>query len=204
MYTKEQIEQTLKSKGYVWFNDDDDKTYDLNIVGIRNNNTDIADKVTNVFDDFITVSFKDESKNWKIFVWNATTDPGKRAVERFQNNKGVARLIPGQYRSTYKVDKHQGKYDALCQRLGTVKVWRDNNKDMVFEENIVDVGSFGINIHKSGKDSTWVEGWSEGCNVFKRVKDFDLFMSICKKAVKIHGNKFTYTLIESTDIQPIV
>ena len=57
----------------------------MNIVGIRNNNPNIADRVTNVFDDFITVSFKDESKNWHYFIWPATTDPGKRGVERFQN-----------------------------------------------------------------------------------------------------------------------
>ena len=62
-------------------------------------------------------------------------------------------------------------------------------------------GIFGINIHKAGQDSQWVENWSEGCQVFKRVKDFDVFMSICKKAAKIHGNKFSYTLIESTDIK---
>jgi hypothetical protein len=35
MYTKEQIEKALKSKGYSWF--DGKKDYDLNIVGIRNN-----------------------------------------------------------------------------------------------------------------------------------------------------------------------
>ncbi len=61
-------------------------------------------------------------------------------------------------------------------------------------------GMFGINIHKAGQDSTWVENWSEGCQVFKRVKDFDAFLAICKKAAKIHGNKFSYTLLESTDI----
>ena len=58
-----------------------------------------------------------------------------------------------------------------------------------------------INIHKAGRDSTWVENWSEGCQVFKRVKDFDGFMKIVKKAAKIHGNSFTYTLIESNDIK---
>ena len=58
---------------------------------------------------------------------------------------------------------------------------------------------YGINIHKSGQDSTWVENWSAGCQVFKRVKDFDAFMKICKKAKTIHGNKFTYTLLESKD-----
>jgi hypothetical protein len=59
---------------------------------------------------------------------------------------------------------------------------------------------FGINIHKAGKDSTWVENWSEGCSVFKRSLDFDAFMKIVQQARKIWGNKFTYTLIESTDI----
>lgn len=200
MYTREQIEKAVTSKGYKWFDDTNNKTYDVNIVGIRNNAPSVADKVTNVFDDFITISFKDETGNWQFYCWNATTDPGKKGVMQFHNNKGVARLIPGQYRSVWSIDKHQGKYDALCQRNGDVEVWRDANKNLTFEEVLVDKGVFGINIHKAGQDSTWVDSWSEGCSVFKRVKDFDEFMKICKKAAKIHGNKFSYTLIESTDI----
>ena len=58
-----------------------------------------------------------------------------------------------------------------------------------------------INIHKAGADSTYVENWSEGCQVFKRSKDFDEFMAICRKAREKHGNSFTYTLIESSDIK---
>jgi len=200
MYKREQIESAVKSKGYVWFEDKDNKGYDVNIVGVRNNAASIADKITNVFDDFITISFKDENKQWNFFCWNATTDPGKKGALEFSNKKGVSRLIPNQYRGVWQIDLHQGKYQALCQRLGPVSVWRDANKNMVFEEKVVDTGIFGINIHKAGQDSTWVENWSEGCSVFKRVKDFDVFMSICKKAAKIHGNKFSYTLIESTDI----
>lgn len=199
-YTRDQIEAVVKSKGYVWFEDTTNKGFDVNIVGVRNNDISITDKVTNVFDDFITISYK-ENGVWQFYCWNATTDPGKKGVQQFHNKKGVARLIPGQYRGVWKIDKHQGKYDALCQRNGKVKVWRDANKDLIFEEKVVDEGIFGINIHKAGKDSTWVENWSEGCSVFKRVKDFDVFMSICKKAAKIHGNKFSYTLIESTDIK---
>lgn len=199
MYTREQVEKAVKTKGYKWFDDASNKGFDVNIVGIRNNNSSIADKVTNVFDDFITISYK-ENGEWKYFCWNATTDPGKKGVQQFHNKNGVARLIPGQYRGVWMIDKHQGKYEALCQRLGNVSVWRDANKDLVFEEKVVDTGMFGINIHKAGQDSTWVENWSEGCSVFKRVKDFDVFMSICKKSSKIFGNKFSYTLIESTDI----
>jgi hypothetical protein len=199
MYNLDKIKNTVIKKGYKWFDDDANKNYDVNIVGVRNNAPSVADKVTNVFDDFLTISFK-ENSNWQFFCWNATTDPGKKGVQQFHNKKGVARLIPGQYRGVWSVDKHQGKYDALCQRLGNVTVWRDANKDLVFEEKTTDTGMFGINIHKAGQDSTWVENWSEGCQVFKRVKDFDAFMSICKKAAKIHGNKFSYTLLESTDI----
>lgn len=196
MYTREKIESIVKSKGYKWFEDNANKSYDVNIVGVRNNAPSVADKVTNVFDDYITVSFKDTSGNWQFYCWNATTDPGKKGVQQFHNKKGVARLVPGQYRGVWAIDKHQGKYEALCQRLGNVTVWRDANKDLVFDEKVKDTGMFGINIHKAGMDSTWVENWSEGCQVFKRVKDFNEFMSICKKASKIHGNKFSYTLLE--------
>ena len=198
MYTREQIETAVKSKGYVWFEDSKNKGYDVNIVGVRNKST--GDKVTNAFDDFITISYK-ENGQWKFFCWNATTDPGKKGVLEFENKKGVARLIPGQYRSVWSIDKHQGKYDALCQRKGNVSVWRDSDRDLIYENMLVDTGMFGINIHKAGQDSTWVDSWSHGCQVFKRVKSFDEFMSICKKAAKIHGNSFSYTLLESTDIK---
>jgi hypothetical protein len=200
MYSREQIKKAVESKAYKWFNDDSNKTYDVNIVGVRNNAPSVADKVTNVFDDFITISFKNEKGVWEFYCWNATVDPGKKGVEKFTNKKGVARLVPNQYRGVWMIDKHQGKYDALCQRLGNVTVFRDANKNMIYDENVTDSGMFGINIHKAGQDSTWVDDWSHGCSVFKRVKDFDIFMSICKKAAKIHGNKFSYTLLESTDI----
>jgi hypothetical protein len=200
MYTKEQIEKAVKAKGYVWFDDNKNKGFDVNIVGVRNMST--GNKVTNVFDDTITISYK-EGSIWKFFAWNSTTDPGKKGVMAFHNKLGVARLVPGQYRGVWAIDKHQGKYEALCQRLGNVNVWRDSDKDLIFENMLVDTGMFGINIHKAGQDSTWVEDWSEGCQVFKRVKDFDVFMSICKKAAKIHGNKFSYTLLQSTDINTI-
>jgi hypothetical protein len=199
-FTREQIQNAVIRKGYTWFNDSKNKSYDVNIVGIRNNNPAIADRVTNVFDDWLTISFKDETGNWQFFCWAATTDPGTKAVREFSNPRGVARLVPNQYRATYSIDKHQGKYDALCQRLAPVTVYRDGNRNMIFEENTTQTGMFGINIHKAGRNSTWVENWSEGCQVFKRVVDFDQFMSICKKAAKIHGNRFSYTLIESTDI----
>jgi hypothetical protein len=199
MYSREQIERAVKSKGYVWFEDRSNKGYDVNIVGVRNNAPTVADKVTNVFDDHITISFKINGE-WQFFCWSATVDPGKKGVQQFANKKGVARLVPNQYRGAYSIDKHGGKYTALCQRLKPVTVYRDADRNLTFDESKLDTGMFGINIHKAGRDSTWVENWSEGCSVFKRSMDFDSFMKILQQARKIWGNKFTYTLIESTDI----
>lgn len=197
MYTREQIEAALKAKGYVYFEDATNKSYDVNIVGVRNSST--GNKVTNLFDDMITISYKDETGAWVYKEWMNTTEPGKKGVMEYHNVNGVARLVEGQYRGSHALGLHQGKYEALKQAKA-VKVYRDKNKDMTFDETKVDEGIFGINIHKAGRDSTWVENWSEGCQVFKRVKDFDEFMKIVKKAAKIHGNSFTYTLIESKDI----
>lgn len=197
-YTKEKIESTVKTKGYVWFEDTNNKGYDVNIVGIRNSS--VGDKVTNVFDDLLTLSYKDEKGVWQYQEWMATTDPGTKGVKQFGNKAGVARLVEGQYRGSHIIRLHGGKYEALGQNK-PVKVYRDANRDMVYDEKLIQEGVFGINIHKAGADSTYVENWSEGCQVFKKSADFESFMKICRKSRDIHGNSFTYTLIESSDIK---
>jgi hypothetical protein len=197
MYSKEQIETALKSKGYVWFEDLSNKGFDVNIVGVRNSST--GDKVTNVFDDYLTVSYK-ENGQWKFHSWSATTDPGTKGILETTNKSGIARLVEGQYRGSHTIRLHQGKYEALGQAK-KVKVYRDANRDMKYDESKIEEGVFGINIHHAGADSTYVNDWSMGCQVFKKTKDFEEFMKICRKSRDIHGNSFTYTLIESSDIK---
>ena len=196
-FTREQVEAAVKAKGYAWFEDASNKGYDVNIIGIRNAST--GQTVTNVFDDALTISYK-ENGVWKFHSWAATTDPGKKGVKEYHNAAGVARLVEGQYRSSHIIRLHKGKYEALGQNK-PVKVWRDANKDLVYDEKKIQEGVFGINIHKAGADSTYVENWSEGCQVFKKSADFEAFMKICRKAKDIHGNNFTYTLISSSDIK---
>ena len=196
-YTREQIEGAVKAKGYAWFDDASNKGFDVNIVGIRNSAT--GQVVTNAFDDTLTISYK-ENGEWKFHSWPATTDPGKKGVLEYHNAAGVARLVEGQYRGSHAIGLHQGKYEALKQAKN-VKVYRDANKDLTYNEDKIQEGVFGINIHKAGADSTYVENWSEGCQVFKKSADFDAFMIICNKSKNIHGNSFTYTLIESSDIK---
>ena len=192
-YTAAQIKTAVISKGYKWF---EGKDYLLNIVGARNSET--GQKVTNLFDDHITLTYTVNGEE-KFHCWPATTDPGTKGVMKFGNKAGVARLVEGQYIDSHIMRLHAGKYEALGQNK-PVKVFRDADRNMVYAEDRTQEGLFGINIHKAGADSTFVENWSEGCQVFKRSADFEEFMAICRKARTANGNKFSYTLIESNDV----
>ena len=108
-YTREQIEETMVSKGYKYFTGGD---YDVNIIGVRNSKT--KNRVTNAFDDCITLSYKINNE-WQFHCYKCTTDPGTHWVENLLNPNGVAILKPGQYRSSHKIGLHQGKYEALRQ-----------------------------------------------------------------------------------------
>lgn len=197
-FTRQQIENAVKSKGHAWF--DSNKDYDVNIVGIRNSAT--GDKLTNRFDDWMTVSFKVNGV-WQYHIWPCTTDPGiTHTVQKLLSPKGVARVVPGQYRGSHQIGLHQGKYSALVQRT-PILVYRDANKDYKYDTTNMEEGMFGINIHRSSPSGTsvLVDGWSAGCQVFANINDFSKFMTIMNKARQAFGNKFTYTLIESKDIK---
>jgi len=170
--------------------------YNLNIIGIRSKN-----HKPNSFDDRMCVVFRDE-QGWITRTWECTTDPGAYWLENPMNAGGTAILVPGQYRGVYKIDKHRGLYDALCQRGGTVKCYRDKNKDDVIDmdPDSVTEGMYGINLHRSSSGvSTRVDKWSAGCQVWSHGKDFEEFMSICYAARDKWGNSFTYTLIDEPE-----
>lgn len=197
MFTRQQIEAAVKAKGYAWF--DSNKDYDVNIVAVRNTQT--GNAITNKFDDWLTVSYK-VAGVWQYHIWSVTTDPGLTySVNKLLTPKGVARLVPGQYRGAYQIGLHQGKYSALVQRR-PVKVYRDANKDRKFDETTIDEGLYGINIHRSNPNGTseLINGHSAGCTVFANIRNFEQFMSIMRKAEAVSKN-FTYTLILSSDIK---
>ena len=191
------FEKLFKKKGYVYFNKGN---YNLNIIGVRSNQN---NKVTNRYDDCLVVIYNTNS-GWKRQIYTITTKPGSSLMKAPSSAKGIAILAPGQYRGTYKIDKHRGKYDALCQRNKPVKVYRDNNKDNVYDYNPenTETGMFGINIHRSNEFWTrpTVDGYSAGCQVFNDPKEFISFMSLVKKSAAIYGNCFTYTLINEEDL----
>jgi hypothetical protein len=188
------LQNTIEGLGYKWFSNGD---YNVNIIGVRNPNL-----ISNSFDDTMLCAYKVDGV-WKLKEWPITTDAGKYWLEN-PMGKGCALLVPNQYRGVYKIDTHQGKYQALCQRLGEVEVYRDDNKDQIldFDDVTKEWGMFGINIHRSNPhtQSNVVEKWSAGCQVFKKVDDFNEFMIICVNAAADWGNAFTYTLIKEEDL----
>jgi len=190
------FEKLFKKKGYAFFTKG---SYNLNIIGVRS----AGARVTNSFDDVLVLIYKTPNGTWTRQVYQITTDPGRYYMVNPSNRKGTAILVPGQYRATYKIDKHRGKYDALCQRNKPVKVYRDNNKNEIYDWNpaTLDEGLFGINIHKAGRISTRVDTWSAGCQVFANETEFKSFMAYCKKQIaEGFGNCFTYTLIKEEDL----
>jgi preprotein translocase subunit SecA len=113
-------------------------------------------------------------------------------------NKAVARI--DQPDAVYKTVA--GKYKALVQ-VKPVKVYRDNNKDDVYDmiPQQIDEGCFGINIHRSNPytKSKLVNDWSAGCQVFADPDAFRCFMKLCEEQKKRFGNNFTYTLLDEKD-----
>lgn len=184
--TLEEIKQVLEGKNYNFFET-------INIIGVRSNQI-----IANSFDDWLYLIFSDENGETSIHEFPITTDPGAYWLKNPLNVAGTAILIPGQYTDSHAIGLHQGKYEALKQQK-PLKIWRDNTKDLTLDTaGEIHEGIFGINIHRSNatSESSIVEKWSAGCQVFKKAADFNFFMEVCRNS---NQQAFTYTLLEETD-----
>lgn len=188
------IRSVMLKKGYAFWDTGD---LNLNIIGIRK-----ANGRVDAFDDWITCIYK-RNDQWCMNEWAATTDPGLFWMKNFDNPKGVAFLVPGQYLSAWQIGLHRGKYEALVQTR-PVTVYRDNNKNDIIElaPETKDTGLFGINIHRAHEQFLMdkVDQWSAGCMVIDRPEDFAQFIGLCKESANKYGNHFTYTLLDEMDL----
>lgn len=181
----------LRSMGYKTFEDHD---YDLNLVGIRSRN-----RRADAFDDVFLCMYK-ERGYWIEERYACTVDAGAYWLENPSKQEGCAIVKAGQYRGIWSIDKHQGKYDALCQKYNApITVWRDNNKDLVHDHRNEETGYFGINCHRASQYTVrdQVGKYSAGCTVIQHPADFERLMVLCKMQEMAHlGQTYTYTLIE--------
>ena len=176
----------MRKKNYVIY----EKPYQLNIVGVRN-----AQSQPNKFDDSIFVFFKDDKNDWVSYEYPATTDTGMFYLLNPMSNLGAAMLKEGQYVNAYAQGIHR-TYPALVQ-VKPVTTYRDYDRDAIFDIFTKETtGEYGINIHKAGANSQDVDNWSAGCQVFQKSADFNEFMKMTDKHRNLYGNSFTYTLID--------
>jgi len=188
------LKALVEREGHKFF---DKGSFNVNIVGVRSKNTKAGK-----FDDMIYVAYRSKGQEI-LFEAKATLDPGSKYLLSPLNSKGTAIIAPGQYRGAYKIGIHgrswkSGGYKALEQK-NTISYYRDNNKDKCLDR-------FGNKYYENGKTnihraSKWkieelVKGYSAGCQVIQNYNKFQKFMYICEKAKAIHGNSFTYTLIQ--------
>lgn len=186
--------QKLYSKnGYNFF---DSGVYNVNIFGIRS-----EDRFADVFNDKIGVAFRDFTHSKRVLLFKATTDPGVYFLGGTMGNcNGTAILMPGQYRSCWKLGYHKGKYEALVQsEKSNFKVWRDNDMDgeLDFSGDIYNDVT-GLNCHTTSfvNEIDKVGAYSAGCQVIQDDIDFNIFLSIIKKSTQLYGEYLSYTLFD--------
>jgi hypothetical protein len=174
-----------------------ERPYELNIVGVRTDNWE-----ANKFDDFIFVFWKDDKGNWQGNKNPATTDPGTYYLKNPMMAQGTAILKKGQYKDTYALGVHRGSHPALIQ-IKPVTVIRDFDRDnrLSYDSIRSTTGLFGINIHRANRTGLTinVNDHSAGCQVFADATDQANFINQAKKHKDLHGNLFTYTLIDERE-----
>lgn len=188
------IEQA-KALGYVVF----DGEMDLNLIGVRSSRI-----VPNKFNDKMYIVYK-QGGQWREHCFPITTLAGSYWLRNPSRALGTAVVVHDrQYRSVWSIGLHRGQYEALVQ-TGEISVWRDGNKDDKVDYGGEEYdGYYGINCHRSNRNhqSSSVDKWSAGCQVFANPSHFHAFMSLCKAQVDAGlGDKFSYTLIHEDSLK---
>jgi len=204
------IEKFMKDNGHPWFEED----YQLNIVGVTNSEAGPPPNLTNLFDDFFTVTYKVNGVP-QIKIWPCTTRPGEwyllgrpnSAGTRTKLNDAGTAMMPThkttiRHPNAYRVRLHKG-YEAVGTRSGEWITFRDNNWDSQYNELNKQAKNVGLNLHRSSPKgtSTYVDNWSGGCQVFANIGHFMEFMTLARKHEELWGaGTFSYVLVESAEL----
>lgn len=176
-YTVEELKAQFQKHNYEWL--------PFHFVGIRS-----TANLPNQFDDLFGMVHGD-----KVEWFTCTTNPGTHWLKNLLNPKGTALLKANQYKDTWSIGMHQGKYKAFCQ-VKPVEVFRDKNLDDKAEETAtIDKGLFGINIHRANEKFTskLIDKWSAGCQVLNNPADFAKILFAAESSKQ---KFFTYTLLK--------
>ena len=184
----------------------------INFCGVRSN-------VTNdTFNDDLYIYWKDTTDGQFKCVKTSgfTTKPGPRAVfnqypdpNKKTNPNGVAIVKEGWYPDVWHIGMHKPGsttgHMALRQDRDVTKpitITRDKTQfgksgkyELRIFEDTTEVGYPYTNLHRSGDDyGNTLNGWSEGCQVFKYKAEFDELMDLANKSAANGQKLFSYFL----------
>lgn len=174
------------------------------LFGIRSSN-----RTANDFDDTLGCVWRKDGL-WHVEYWPGTTDPGTYYLtnqEKWFSEYGVAVLVADQYLDTWQIGMHAGKYEALCQWGGPVKLYRDGDLDneIDLDPDTIKEGAWaGINLHASSSTPYGAQvtkedvgPWSAGCQVHSTTAGFCRMMELAKMQLAETGrDTFSYTLLD--------
>ena len=180
----------------------------INFFGVRNNAT------NDTFNDTLYIYWKDatDGKFKCVKTSGFTTKPGKKAFLNESgkvNSKGVAIVKEGWYKDVWHHGVHckgkKSEHKALRQDPGVtnpIAITRDKTQfgkkgsyELRIFSDTVEVGYPYTNMHRSGTpQGNNVNGWSEGCQVFKKADEFAEMLSLANYATSKGQSKFSYFL----------
>lgn len=172
---------------------------EFNLIGIRDEESQKADE----FNDFIGFASDDV-----CLLFNGTTDPGwNYTLNPIKGTLGAAHLCLGYHPGIWIIGMHNpyrpSKHEAFVQLGGPVKIWRDINKDGVFEKGEkVESGMFDINLHRGGGGEK-IGLWSAGCQVFKNAADLERVLKMAKETERYKAEPkvtWSYMLLAISEI----
>lgn len=199
MRTYKEIKKAVEGKKYVFFKGN----LDLNMIWERT-----SDNITNHFTDFLHVVYLDNGFE-KVLSIPATTMAGIKGA--FDSPKtvagytGTAVIKEGQY---IKAWQFRDTFDEFLKypyfrQVGPIDYFRDGNKDLKVDHVQEQQDKvFGTHWHRMSKinavGNLEVNNWSEGC--FGAMEnDFEKIFPIVRASVKLYGDLFTGTIINSSD-----
>ena len=189
-YLYTMIKEEFDKRGYRFFTE----PYSMNIYAIRNKT-----QAPNKFNDILGVAYSNGLTTVQC-EFPATVDPGTNWLVNPMDRGGAAAIVPGQYLALWKLGTFKGTR-ALIQ-IRPIKVYRDNNRNEVFDYNPRDIteGMYGIFLHQhfQGIDIASIVGTSSaGCVVPQRLVDWKYFFDVIElQRENGLGDTYTFTLFE--------
>lgn len=201
MRAYDDIKKAVEAKGYRFF----ENNKSLNFIWERT-----SDEFTNKFTDFLHVAYVEGGQK-KVLTIPVTTKPGLKgsvlAPVTVRGVTGTAIIKPGQYpgawefRDTFDEFSHYPYF----RQVAPIDYWRDGDKDLILdrvndEEDKINGTHWHIMSQVNKIGSGLVNNWSLGC-MGAPEDEFEKILPITRESVKLYGNKFTGTIMETKDFE---